>query len=56
VRLAVDTGYKILEIQEEYQYEMTQYNPETIDGGLFVEYINTLLKLTADASGYPSWV
>jgi hypothetical protein len=25
-------------------------------GGLFVEYINTFLKLKAEASGYPAWV
>jgi hypothetical protein len=56
VRLAVDKGYRILEIQEVYQYEVTQYNPDTGDGGLFVEYINTFLKLKADASGYPDWV
>jgi hypothetical protein len=56
VRLAVTKGYKILEIQEVYQYEVTQYNPETGDGGLFVEYINTFLKLKAEASGYSSWV
>jgi hypothetical protein len=56
VRLAVNKGYKILEIQEVYQYEVTQYNPGTGDGGLFVEYINTFLKLKAEASGYPSWV
>jgi hypothetical protein len=54
--LAVAKGYKILEIQEVYQYEVTQYNPETGDGGLFVEYVNTFLKLKAEASGYPSWV
>jgi hypothetical protein len=34
VRLAVDKGYKILEVQEVYQYEVTQYDPETGDGGL----------------------
>jgi hypothetical protein len=56
VRLAVDKGYRIIEIQEVYQYEVTQYNPDTSDGGLFVEYINTFLKLKAEASGYPSWV
>jgi len=56
VRLAVNKGYKILEIQEIYQYEVTQYNPDTGQGGLFVEYINTFLKLKAEASGYPSWV
>jgi len=46
VRLAVN-GYKILEIQEVYQYEVTQYNPDTGEGSLFVEYINTFLKLIA---------
>jgi hypothetical protein len=56
VRLAVNKGYKILEIQEVYQYEVTQYNPDTGEGGLFVEYINTFLKLKQEASGYPSWV
>jgi hypothetical protein len=56
VRLAVTKGYKILEILEVYQYEVIQYNPETGDEGLFVEYINTFLKLKAEASGYPSWV
>jgi len=56
VRLAVNKGYKILEIQEVYQYEVTQYNPDTSEGGHFVEYINTFLKLKAEASGYPSWV
>jgi len=55
VRLAVNKGYKILEIQEVYQYEVTQYNPDTGEGGIFVEYINTFLKLKAEASGYPSW-
>jgi len=28
----------------------------TGEGGLFVEYINTFLKLKAEPSGYPSWV
>jgi len=35
---------------------VTQYNPETGDGGLFAKYINTFLKLKAEASGYPGWV
>jgi hypothetical protein len=56
VRFAVNKGYNILEIQEVYQYEVTQYNPETGDGGLFEEYINTFLKLKAENSGFPSWV
>ena len=56
VRLAVNKGYKILEIQEVYQYDVTQYDPHTGAGGLFVEYINTFLKLKQEASGYPDWV
>jgi len=39
-----------------YEYQVTQYNLETGEGGLFVEYINTFLKLKAEASGYPEWV
>ena len=56
VRLAVEKGYKILEIYEVYEYQVTQYNPETSEGGHFVDYINTFLKLKAEASGYPGWV
>jgi hypothetical protein len=56
VRLAVDRGFKILEIQDVYQYEVTQYDPDTGEGGLFVDYINTFLKLKTEASGYPSSV
>ena len=40
---------------EIYEYKVTQYDPTTVQGGLFVEYINTFLKLKAEASGYPSW-
>jgi hypothetical protein len=32
MRLALTKGYKILEIQEVYQYEVAQYIPETGDG------------------------
>ena len=56
VRLAVEKGYRILEIYEVYEYQVTQYSPETGEGGHFVDYINTFLKLKAEASGYPGWV
>ena len=39
-----------------YNYQVTQYDPKTGKGGLFVDYINAFLKLKAEASGYPSWV
>jgi len=56
VRFAVEKIYRILEIYEVYEYQVTQYNPETCEGVLFVIYINTLLKLKAEANGYPGWV
>jgi len=56
VRLAVEKGYRILEIHEVYEHQFTQYNPETGEGGRFVDYINTFLKPKAEASGYPGWV
>jgi hypothetical protein len=40
VRWCVAKGYKILEIEKFYQYDMTQYNPDKGNGGFFVEYIN----------------
>jgi quinolinate synthase len=54
--MAFEKGYRILEIHKVYEYKVTQYNRDTGDGGLFVEYINTFLKIKAEASGYPSWV
>jgi len=54
--MAVSKGYKILEIHEVYEYEVTQYDATTGEGGLFVEYIDTFLRLKAEVSGYPSWV
>ena len=52
----VRLGYRILDIYEVYEYQITQYSRETCQGGLYVDYINTFLKLKAEASGYPSWV
>jgi hypothetical protein len=34
----------------------SQYDPTSGEGGLFVQYINTFVKLKAEASGYPNWV
>ena len=33
-----------------------QINPETGEGGVFVDYIKKFLKLKAEACGYPGWV
>ena len=56
MRLVVQKGYQVIEVFEVYQYGVTQYDPKKGGGGLFVEYINTFLKLKAEASGYPDWV
>jgi len=40
-----------MKIHEFYEYSVTQYNPQTGEGGQFEEYINTFLKLKAEASG-----
>jgi hypothetical protein len=56
LRLAVEKGYEVIDLYEVYQYDVTQYDPATGEDGLFVEYVNTFLKLKAEASGYPSWV
>ena len=39
-----------------YEYYVTQYDPQTGQGGLFVEYINTFLKLNTEDSRYKVWV
>jgi len=46
----------VLEIHELYDYAVTQYDTSFGEGGLFVDYINTFLKLKAEASGFPRWV
>ena len=43
-------------MHEVYDYQVTKYDPQTGNGGLFVQYIDSFLKLKAEASVYPSWV
>ena len=56
VRMTVRKGHEVLEIFEVYEYDVTQYDPQSRQGGLFVEYINMFPKLKTDSSGYPAWV
>jgi len=56
LRLAVEKGYRILEIYEVYEYQVAPYDPKTGEGVLFVAYINTFFKLNAEANGCPCWV
>jgi hypothetical protein len=55
VRFPVNKGYKISEIQE-YTSTKSRKLILKLVMGPFVEYINTFLKLKAEASGYPSLV
>jgi len=43
VRLAIQKGYQFLDIIEVYEYEVTESDPHTREGGLFSDYINTFL-------------
>lgn len=50
---AISKGYTIVRIHEMWEYKVTQYDPVTRTGGLFVDFINRFLKIKAEASGYP---
>jgi hypothetical protein len=56
VRLAAQKGYEHGGDHEVYEYRVTQYDPKTGNGGLFAQFIDTFLKLKAEASAYPNWV
>ena len=49
-------SYEVIEIFEVYEFAVTQYDPQTGQGGLFDEYVDTFLKLKTEASGYSDWV
>jgi len=40
----VEKDYKILDIYEVYEYQVTQYKRKTNEGGLFLDYINRFIK------------
>jgi hypothetical protein len=41
MRLAVQKGYKRVDVNEVYKYQVTQYDPQIGEGGLFAQYIDT---------------
>jgi len=43
VRLAVQKIYEVIEIFQVNEYAVTQYDPQTVQGVLFVEYVDTFL-------------
>ncbi len=55
IEVALDAGYEIVHIFEVLHWvETEEIDPATGLGGLFTEYINTFLRLKAEASGYPA--
>jgi hypothetical protein len=56
VRKAVDMGYRLVEMCEIWEYNVTCFEKETNSGGLFADYVNMFLKLKQESTGYPSWV
>ena len=56
VRFAVQKCYEVVKISDVYDYAVTQYDPQTGPGGLFVEYIDTFFKLKTKVSGNPDRV
>lgn len=56
VKKAVQMGYTIVKLYEIWHFnEISRYDPETMTGGLFTEYVNTFLKIKQEASGWPDW-
>ena len=57
LKLAESNGYVVDKVFQVWHYpESAEYNPETQNGGLFSDYINTFLRSKAEASGLPSYV
>lgn len=54
LRAAIAHGYKIVEVFEIWEHQMTKYNKDTNQGGILAEYINEFFAKKTKASGYPS--
>lgn len=53
IKIALQCRYTLINVYEIWQYNSTQYDPDTNTGGLFSSYINEFFKLKVEASGYP---
>jgi hypothetical protein len=57
IKTALANGYQIKKVFEIWHWTRTeQYNPLTNSGGLFTSYVNCMLKIKQEASGYPACV
>jgi len=56
VKKAIEKGYIMDRIHEIWHFDcISQYDPTTMTGGVFTEYVNTFLKMKQEASGWPQW-
>ena len=51
----IEKQYKARNISEAREYKVVQHDRDSISGGLFWEYANSLLKIKQECSGWPSW-
>lgn len=56
LRLALEMNYTVLECFEVWEYEVTQLDRETGEGGIFPSYVNQFAKIKEHASGLPPHV
>ena len=49
-------GYGLVDVFEFWEYSVTYFDKVTNPGGLFVEYVDLLMKLKNVSSGFLSWV
>jgi len=47
----IGKGYRVSEVSKIWQYKVRRYDPDTRQGGLFTEYINSFLQLEQEATG-----
>jgi len=56
LKIVLSEGYKILKVYEVWHFNnISQYDPITMTGGIFTEYVNTFLKVKQKPSGWPEW-
>ncbi|XP_033229713.1 uncharacterized protein LOC117181259 [Belonocnema kinseyi] len=51
---SIELNYRVTDISEIWEYQVTQYDTKTRKGALFVAYVNTFLKIKHESSGWPS--
>ena len=53
---AIQMGCRLLKIYEVWHFdEISMYDPDTKEGGLFAPYVNAFLKMKQEASDWPVW-